>query len=72
MMTLIACQPKTDWDSANMMALYFEAATLPWNERILRDLTEVATLLDCLEVWGVSERKLLTQSDGTFLVKWRE
>ncbi len=72
MKTLIACQPKTAWDSANMMALYFEEATLPWNERILSDLTEVATLLDCLEVWGVSERQLLTQSDGTFLLKWRE
>lgn len=72
MKTLIACQPKTAWDSANMMALYFEPATLPWNERILSDLTEVATLLDCLEVWGVSERQLLTQSDGTFLLKWRE
>lgn len=72
MMTLAARQPKIEWDSANMLALYFEEAIPPWKERILNDLTEVSTLLDCLEVWGVSESQLLTQLDGSFLVKWRD
>ncbi len=68
-MTDTACLPELD--SANMLALYFEEKSRPWNERALGDLTDVATLLDCLEVWGVPERKVFKRADGTFLVKWR-
>ena len=71
-MNLVACQPKVDWDSADMLALYFEEETGPWNERILDGLEEAASLLDCLQIWGIRECQLLTHSDGTFLVKWRE
>lgn len=64
-----ACQPELD--GANMLALYFEEEFRPWNERALGDLVDVATLLDCLEVWGVPDRKVFKRADGTFLVKWR-
>ncbi len=69
MMTTACLQ---EWDSADMLALYFDEEPKIWNERVLGDLTEVATLLDCLEAWEVAERKLYTQSDGTFVVKWRD
>ena len=70
MMTNTAFQ--LEWDSADMLALYFDEKPKAWNKRVLGDLTDVATLLDCLEVWEVSERKVYTRSDGTFLVKWRD
>lgn len=44
----------------------------PWKTRVLGDLTDVATLLDCLEVWSVRERELFTLPDGQFVVTWRE
>lgn len=70
MMTNTACRQA--WDSADMMALYFDEESKAWNERRLGDLTDVATLLDCLEVWEVPERKVFTLDDGTFLVQWRD
>jgi len=70
MMTQTAC--RQDWDSANLMSLYAELDDRPWNQRIMGDLTDVATLLDCLEVWGVPDRKVFTRDDGTFVVKWRD
>jgi len=54
------------------MSLYAELDDRPWNQRIMGDLTDVATLLDCLEVWGVPDRKVFTRDDGTFVVKWRD
>ena len=69
-MTNTACT--TEWDSSNMLALYFDEVPKPWNERLFDDLSDVATLLDCLEVWEVTEREVYTQRDGTFLVKWRD
>ena len=68
-MTDTTCQPELD--STNMLALNFEEEFRPWNERRLGDLTDVANLLDCLEAWGVPERKVFKRADGTFSVKWR-
>ena len=68
-MTDTTCQPELD--STNMLALNFEEEFRPWNERRLGDLTDVANLLDCLEAWGVPDRKLFKRADGTFSVKWR-
>ncbi len=42
-----------------------------WHERAFDDLSEVAELLDSLEVCEVEDRKLYTVGDGLFLVRWR-
>ena len=50
----------------------FESSIRPaWHERVFDDLSEVAELLDSLEVCEVEDRKLYTVGDGRFLVRWR-
>lgn len=72
MLTSTAPRPTTDWDSADIMAHYFEVEAKPWKERILNSLLDAAAMLDRLETYGASQRQLLTQSDGTYLIKWRD
>ena len=72
MLTSTAPMTTTDWDSADIMSSYFEAEAKLWSERVLNNLLDAAAMLDRLETYGVSQRQLLTQSDGTYLIKWRD
>ncbi len=72
MMTQIACFQGLDLEIENVLLPdYDEVAPRLWQERTLDDLTDMANLLDCLESSGVNDRKIYTQTDGTFLVMWR-
>ena len=72
MMTQTACFQGLDLEVENVLLPdYDEVEPRIWQERRLNDLTDVADFLDCLESSGVNDRKLYTQSDGTFLVMWR-
>jgi hypothetical protein len=72
MMTQTACFQGLDLEVENvLLADYDEVEASIWQERTLSDLTDVSDLLDCLESSGVNDRKLYTQTDGTFLVMWR-
>ncbi len=72
MMTQTACFQGLDLEIENVLLPdYDEVAPRLWQERTLDDLTDMANLLDCLESSGVNDRKIYTQTDGTFLVMWR-
>lgn len=73
MMPQTDCDPGLESDESSIFTS--ESATddselSDWHERIFDDITEVAELLDCLEVWAVDERKLYTIGQGLFLVRW--
>lgn len=72
MMTQTVCFRGLDLEVENVLLPDYDDAELRcWQERTLDDLTDVSHLLDCLESSGVNDRKLYTQTDGTFLVMWR-
>ena len=73
-MTQTACAPDLELDEGSIFTP--ESATddlraAQWQERVFDDISEVAELLDCLEMWAVDERKLYTIGRGLFLVRWR-
>jgi hypothetical protein len=72
MMTQTTCSGAYESDAHSILGRESEPSRRPaWHERIFSDLTEVAELLDSLEVCEVEDRKLYTVGCGLFLVRWR-
>ena len=72
MMTQTACFQGLDLEVENVLLPDTdEVEPRIWKERTLDNLTDVSNLLDCLESSGMNDRKLYTQTDGSFLVMWR-
>ncbi len=71
MMTHAACRPEVDAEEI-LLSDGPDEKPRTWHERLLYDLTDAGTLLDCLEACEITERKLLTLRDGSFAVQWQE
>ena len=74
MMTQNACARVVDSDLHSILDPESDLETplkQTWHERVFDDLTQVAELLDSLEVCEVEDRKLYTVGAGRLLVRWR-
>lgn len=74
MIAQTACAPVGDSGQHSILDPDFEydmPARDAWHEREFEDLTQVAELLDSLEVCAVEDPKLYTVGRGHFVVRWR-
>ena len=73
MMTHTHCRLDNPTDADSIFAEEAEEGPIRiWYKRKILDLADVATLLDCLEIRGIRDRRLSTLYGGAFLVEWRE